>query len=103
VRFFSFDAGLCQFRLTSKYSIFYFQVQYFLLPSTVFFTSRYSTFYFQVQYFLLPGTVLFTSKYSDDLLANFYLSESAVFPVPRSLSLFPDCRLNQYNRVGLKF
>jgi hypothetical protein len=57
VRLFSFDAGLCQFLLTSRYSISYFQVQYFLLPGTVFLTSRYSISYFQVQYFLLPGTV----------------------------------------------
>jgi len=50
---------------TSRYSNFYFQVQYFLLPGTVVLTSRYSNFYFQVQYFLLPGTVVFTSKYSN--------------------------------------
>jgi len=68
--------------LTSKYSVFYFQVQCFLLSGTVFFTSRYSTSYFQVQCFLLSGTVFFTSRYSTSYFQVQYFFNFS--PIPYS-------------------
>ena len=63
MRLFSFDAGLCQFLLTSRYSTSYFQVQCFLLPSTVFFTSKYSVFYFQVQCFFNFSPIPYSDRH----------------------------------------